>query len=191
MTLNTQVWLKGPIDSEEAFTLALDAICQAAERPQDAKSAKVFREPNQISTRAGQGLPAWLWLDRDPNGGALYTDDQYDTNDVGSPDRPYLTNFACAVSFSWDTAYSSREGANGDVDCDLLHARALVYVHGHLPPGVTLKWRNEYTGDVFDGVDGLESLIESGADAQNWFWTVAAPVIAAHLGRDAPEGVRP
>jgi hypothetical protein len=159
MTLDTEVWLKGPIDSEAAFTLALDAICQAAERPQDATSAKVFRAPDQISTRPGQGLPAWLWLDRDPNGGALYPD------------------LGVTVSFSWDTAYSSREGVNGDVDCDLLHARALVYVHGHLPPGVTMKWRNEYTGDVFDGVDGLESLIESGADAQNWFWTVAAPEV--------------
>lgn len=209
MTLHTRVYLDGPIDGEAAFKLALAAVCTAAGRASDIEGAKIDRqaegdlpdwvksiEPGStnkqgftytpewiemqratrasISTVPGQGLPAWTDCFYMTDGSPLAAEDIYE----GEGEDRYLDQRACHLSVSWDTGYSYSDGG---IDCSTLHARAIVLLHSWLPDGVKLRWVNEYSGDEYEGLDGLETLTAAGVEAGEWFRNVALPAIAAEI----------
>jgi hypothetical protein len=191
MTLNTHVWLHGPIHGEVAFTLALQAILDAADRGAELDAVRVEYDDNggwssrctghDLLQTVPQGLPAWTccWYRHD--GSPVATDDrleQFDARWHSEEDPPGIEQRKCQVEISWDTAYGYSERGIG---CTELHARALVLLHSWLPEGVTLTWQNEFSGEIFDGLTGLEGFLGDGAKANDWYRNVAAPAIAAHI----------
>lgn len=214
MTLDTRVYLTGPIDGETAFTLALQAICDAAGRSnapsttwieriakgdipkwaQDRMGAKLgdgteldeawlarqAHTRDAIYSTLGQGLPAITDVTFNADGTPLATEDVWSDDD---PEDRYIIQRACRVELSWDTAYSYRDSINHG--CSALHAHALTLLASRLPDGVTVRWRNEYSGDIYDGVtpESLRDFCGNGVEADAWFQTVALPAIAAGASR--------
>lgn len=216
MTLDTRIWLHGPIDGDTAFRLALRALLAAADREAETSTAQVVehaagtlpdwlavhahssgdpagaaaraekyrRRHDTISTVIGQGLPGIVECDYHADGSPLASEDVYD-EDEG---EGYLSQRACQVQLSWDTGYGYevRKGFG----CTELHARALVLLHASLPDGVTMTWRNEYSGEVFDGLDGLPGFLGDGGAANDWFRNVALPAVTADILADWSRGPR-
>jgi hypothetical protein len=165
MTLNTRIWLHGPIHGRAAFNRALSAIMCAVDRVDEIASAQIRESsPNplggysSIHTVIGQGLPGIVDCDYREDGSPLATEDVYsdDEDDVYEDGTRWIDQRKCQAELSWDTAYGYQE--NG-LSCSMLHAKALILLYESLPDDVTLTWQNEYTGDIFDGLDGLDSLL--------------------------------
>lgn len=188
MGLRTRVWLSGPIDGKAAFKLAIAAVMRAAGR--DAETTKIrttlcpageppawlvarikpevlaadpaladpFIEPfDAISTELDQGLPAVIR-------GRFHADNAPLTVTFG--DEGEHTHI-CQVEVSWETSYGY---CAKDLDSTGLHAVALCHLAVALPDGVTLRWRNEYTGVVYDGVtaDALTDFAGTGKSPATW-----------------------
>lgn len=86
-----------------------------------------------------------------------------------------------AIEVSFDTAYGYR-GENGET-CNQLHARYVGQLGAWLDKrGIPWKWKNEYTGEWFDGYEGLAEFARN-RDAMDWFDSEVAPVIRAAGGR--------
>ncbi len=176
MTLNTKIWLTGAIDGEAAFGLALQAILVAGRSTKPADGVKRWVTPagqlpgwlptdtatdpallrelfacdvDTIATTLGQGLPAAVQC--------LYHTD-------GSAVKVADTGTACQAELSWDTSYSYAKGTYGCAD---LHAAALCHLASLLPDGVGLSWKNEYTGDLHEGVEFADLLGLAGRTAQS------------------------
>lgn len=198
MTLKTEVYLHGQIDPERAFDLALTAIMVAGDRTEpnhdilretyskgdlpdglreglDAETLDWLRYKSDRIFTVPQGLPGMVGVEFDATG-PIQPEDYNDEGDV-TP--------AHDVRVSWDTGYSYSVGGLGPAD---LHARALVVLSRSLPEGVTLHWRNEFTDEVFAGVEeaDLAAFTRSGLNASEWFTTVAMPAVRAHLGLNQP-----
>ena len=136
---------------------------------------------DSISTVIGQGLPGIVDCDFRADGSPLAPEDvheEFDSRWHDSPEEVTVEQRACQVQLSWDTAYSYNEGGMG---CTELHARALVNLFQTLPAGVTMTWQNEFTGDVFAGLDGLVEFLGDGSSARSWFNNEAMPAILASM----------
>lgn len=212
MTLHTRIWLHGPIAGEDAFRLSLRALLKAAGRESEESTALIDRRAvgtlskyaadkkvgdvlrnghvwtaentendrakcDQIYTRIGQGLPGIVDCDYRADGQPLASEDVWATE---FEDETYLDQRACQVELGWDTAYSYNVRGMG---CSELHGVALINLWQSLPAGVTLQWQNEFTGEIFDGLNGLDSFLSDGLKAQAWFIEEAAPAIAASVAR--------
>jgi hypothetical protein len=91
---------------------------------------------------------------------------------------------ASRMHIDFDTAYGY-QGPNGE-GCSELHASFIFKLREYLPESTTIRWQNEFTGDWYVDLDGLETLVSGGLEAQNWFHNIAKPAIEASL----PEGSR-
>lgn len=156
MTLNTHIYLTGPVDAKEVFDFCnglLEAKNPVFDNEESRWSKGVWRYMNE----PGQGLNAWLTVAYRPDG-PLATEDIYD--------EEWLAQKACTVEISFDTGYSYRDEFGG---CSELHGRYIralkQWADDH---GATLAWQNEFTGDVFDGLDGLEDFGGEGEKAADW-----------------------
>lgn len=146
-----------------------------------------------METVIGQGMPAWLMVHYRP-GGAYRTTEQaaeHDEDICNLPTSSWTDEDsemcdgtdhapACHLQVSMDTAYGFH-GPNG-MRCDHLHGVILARLTEWLgAQGVAWKWKNEYTGDIHPGGEGLDGLLKGGDEANAWFDNVASPVIAAHI----------
>lgn len=208
MTLNTCVYIRGPIDGPTAFDLALRAILtvdgsldryDTARVVHDSKgslpewvqaqldadpSANVEywrRRDDRFRTTPGQGLPGSVDCYYMADGTPLEPVDMYE-RDADEGDDACLLRPACQVEVSWDTVYGySRhhvQGASG------LHAAAIVWLHENLPDGCSLVWQNEFTGGFHEGLDGLTSLAgASVVDPRAWLHNVVLPATTSEAAR--------
>lgn len=156
MTLNTHIYLTGPVDAKEVFDFCnglLGAKNPAFTNEESRWDAGIWRYMNQ----PGQGFNAWLTVAYRPDG-PLAVEDVYD--------EEWLAQKACAVSISFDTGYSYQDEFG---NCSALHGRYIralqLWAEDH---GATLAWQNEFTGEVFDGLDGLENFAGEGDEAAAW-----------------------
>lgn len=187
MTLSTYIAVKGEVDPEELFQLTLLAVCLAANEPHRWSTAEIersepgqWREHHTINTRCGQGLAAWTFLHYNADGTPLHAEDAYEVDEADADDDPYFIAPACHSKINLDTAYGYR-GDDGS-DCSTLHARVIRLLHATLAAReISLSWKNEYTGEWHDGLDGLEEFVGNGVDAGNWFREVAMPAVKAHI----------
>lgn len=190
MTLSTDIAVVGPIDPEFVFKTALTAVCMASNAPERIGGAKVersgpgqWRDYSAINTVCGQGLAAWTWVYHREDGSPLYAEDAYEVEEVDDETGIAETWFispACHVKVNLDTAYGYR-GPDG-AGCGTLHARVITMLHDEVAKrGCTIKWKNEFTGDWHDGLDGLAGLQDGGESAISWFQSEALPAIAAHI----------
>jgi hypothetical protein len=204
MTLHTRVYLDGPVSGQEAFDLALHAILIAAGRDGEFTSARIERraanvphpyavknfgdnperlaawteDHDFIGTEIGQGLPGITNCKFHADGTPLAATDQWVDDDADG--EGYVTQRACTVEVSWDTAYSYSD--NG-LSCSQLHGLAIVTLHESLPDGVTMRWVNEYNGDEHAGISGIDTFIGDGTSAESWFRTTVLPIIEAEARR--------
>ena len=90
---------------------------------------------------------------------------------------PRYSGWASMV-ISFDTAYGHR-GPDGE-GCAELHRKYIEVLHDHVTrKGLQIKWQNEFTGEWFDGLAGLDELAKGGADAHDWFSRAVLPALNA------------
>jgi hypothetical protein len=146
--------------------------------------------PWSRDNEADQGLPAWLMSAYRPDGPLVAEDpghdeycsipenpDYYDEDepcDGGGHDR------VCWMSVDFDTTYSYRDVRGWG--CGDLHAAMVAELGAWLTAkNVRWEWRNEFTGDVHVGTDGLGELGARGAEAQDWMRTMVIPAIVTDM----------
>lgn len=177
MTLSTDIYLTGPVDPHEVF-----AFCNAlmgAESPAftDEEPGYGLMGRRSIGNEPGQGFPAWLTVYYRPDG-PLATEDVWDEDG----DYRWLAQKACTVAINFDTSYFYNDEFGG---CSDLHARYIaMLVLWAEERGAALEWRNEYSGEYFEGTDGLKDFSRNGKEAGAW----AAEALPAVLSNLAEEG---
>lgn len=198
MTLDTSVVIGAPTDVMELFQFCRTLLGTLEGTPFTHNEASDHRPgQRQIFNPGGIGLPAWLWIYYGADGpipkhqhdkwcasevGGEWDHDQEDVDSHAAHIASDPTENGWAViEVTFDTAYGYRE--NGE-SCSDLHARLVTALGQWLDAkGLPWKWQNEYTGEWFDGYDGLDDFGDahraSGADA--WFTGTVLPAIAASL----------
>jgi hypothetical protein len=184
MTLNTGIYIKTSVSPQDTHEFINKNLLKAphAKYTDEAEISWSTKEPTGIwslDNECGQGFPAWLMMSYRP-GEELHTEDVYD-DDQG--DR-WLVSKACTFSVNFDTAYGYRDGGLG---CGDLHARYIAELYRWLisvDPNSSLVWHNEFTGDYFDNLDGLDTLGDAGDEAREWMVGTALPAVAAKMVED-------
>lgn len=132
MTLNTKVYIHDHVDYLQVFVKCSQLL--------GADEGVRFKQaPGMIMNVPGQGMPAWLTV--------YHYDDGPETDNWGG---------SAQVKVSFDTAY----GYSGpDGGCGGLHARLVAELGRWLDgKGATWSWLNEWTGEIYQGHDGLAGL---------------------------------
>lgn len=178
MTLTTYLYVMDPIDPVEVFAKAVDLL---GPRP-DGQPIVIITNPlptelvldkygweerwapGSLSIETGQRLPAWLELQHGANA-PLRTEPEMG---VDGEDMDRLTHPASWLDLMWDTTYSYRD--NEGRDCTTLHAHYLREMGAWLDSRqIAWGWRDEYSGEVHAGVEGLTRFMHHGDQAQGTF----------------------
>jgi hypothetical protein len=171
MTLDTRVYVRGPVDHKALF-VKCNQLIGAHE------GVKFSDKDGCISNAPAQGLDAWLII----NYGSPLRDgtcprmphEPDDDDDCWQNHKP-----ACYADVSFDTAYSY---SGPDGGCGDLHARIIAELGHWLDTrGLAWSWKNEFTGEVHERYAGLTELGTGGAEASDWYRNFAAPAIARHV----------
>jgi hypothetical protein len=190
MTLDTRVYVHGPVDHRELF-LRCNQLIGATERTRcEDKQDEEYRDgewvtvpggPHTIMNEPDQGLPGWLMIHYRP-GAPLRTEAQtgeHDSDCDGEDDCSWNHRRPCYAEVSIDTAYSYRDELGGSGD---LHARFVAALGEWLDSkGIRWQWENEFTGEVFWGTERLGDLGKSGADAADWLRGTVLPALAGRM----------
>lgn len=188
MTLDTTIYVKGAVDWRKLHAWVNAELLRAPDvrfrssfvENQDYRSGSLSNEP-------GQGLDAWyhqVWWDRKQTLSSDVEDyvlEDYDSvEDFNMLVEEHLSTVALVGEYygrlSFDTSYGFNSyglGASG------LHASYIFRLVEEFfaPLGVDVVWRNEFTGEHFVNVDGLETLVDVGESAEVWFNTVVLPAV--------------
>lgn len=176
MTLNTSIFLTGPVDAHELQRFVNTVLLKApdAETKDEPDTDWQTKEPTgtwSLDNLPGQGFDAWMMITYRPDG-ELATEDVWDDDDG----YRWLAQKKCTVEISFDTPYGGR--SRDGLDCTTLHSAYIVALfHWAQERGITLEWQNEYTGDYFEGLNGLEDFGNAGDEAMDWFRNVVTPAI--------------
>jgi hypothetical protein len=171
MTLSTYVYVLDQVDYREVF-VKCNQLIGAHE------GVRFSEHDGWIGNGLDQGLCALMHVD---HGAPLVTPAQAAQHDEDcEPDcNGDHWDRACWLKVNFDTAYSY---SGPDGGCGDLHARLVAELGQWLDErGARWEWRNEFTGEVHQGYDGLTELASGGAQASDWFRNIAAPAIAAHI----------
>lgn len=207
MTLSTHIHINTSLDAEALFDLQLRAILTAGDVLDRYEGAQIRRsEPGKpfweggsylshdygIATVIGQGLPALTSLDWQENQEpytylGVYGKEDYswyeDEDEIAEAKAQRAEDEAsfpeAVYRLNYDTAYGYT-GPNG-IGCSELHARAIAFIHENLPEGSTFHWHNEFTGEWFEGLNGMDGFLNNGDDAMNWFQNIAVPAIVQDI----------
>jgi len=215
VTLSTKIYVQGEIGALDVFNFLVHQLLEFDEARRDFTDVRTTAEPDTdwrtkqptglwtMETVIGQGLPAWTMVHYRPGGeyrteaGALAHDTEicnvpgavyYDADEPvcdGSHHDP-----ACRLMVDMDTAYGFH--GPGGMGCSALHGVMIVRLGTMLAErGVPWQWRNEYTGELHSGFDGLDGLLHVGDEANAWFEGIALPAIMADIAKRShadPEG---
>lgn len=189
MTLRTDIYVMDPIDARAVFHHVNKLIgandCTKWSDRQDKtwRNGEGFIEPGNewtISNDPDQGLPAWLIVSYRPDV-PLRTPEQSAEHDEWCDkdcDGEYHPQ-PCWLTVDLDTAYAYKVNGEG---CGDLHARLIAELGSWLAHrGISWRWRNEFSGDIYDGYDGLETLARAGIEAAHWYRNIVLPAIAPEL----------
>lgn len=179
MTLNTYIYIQGPIDGEDLHRWVCENLFQVPDYSKVRRSRKVKgqtyldwrNEPytadlDEMNNEPSQGLPAWLFLS--------WSDTPMD-KDEGEPYEPEGEYYAL---LSFDTAYSYHDPETG-FGCTELHASYIIRLYDEYlkPRGIDLIWQDEYTGKLYKNLDpeGLQDFLGGGEAATDWFNNTLLP----------------
>jgi len=176
MTLSTNVYILDKVDPQEVFDYCNNHLLHAKNPKTSILDPKWEKDEDVtgLENEPGQGIPAWLITKFRKSGEMLYpkdlTQNEYFGEDEESAWGSRLYVPACYMDLDFDTSYSYRSALG---DCNALHAFFILSLYNWLKgKGVRIKWKNEYTGEIFDGLDGLSEFFHAGSEAQEWFRTV-------------------
>lgn len=193
MTLDTRIFIQGEISYRDVFVKcnqligAHEGIKFTDEPVPHWENGERKRGPEDgewfIWNEPGQGLCALLDIHYRKDAALYASGDHYrycepeDDNCEGGCVPP------CWLEVSFDTSYgySGPDGGCGD-----LHARLVAELGRWLDgKGVRWSWKNEFTGEIHGGYEGLEELGAGGLRALEWFAFEVAPAITAMGGEVA------
>lgn len=170
MTVTTYVALRGPIDADTAFVLALQALLTAGgqrDRFDSARSrAGVRNGITVIHTVPEQGLPGITQAEANEDGTQLDLNARLEESLAGWD----LVEQSCNALVSWDTELGYRGPIRGNAEH--LHAAAIVLLEDSLPADVELRWRYEATAEWHFSIVGLRKLTRS---------VLPSVVVASHI----------
>lgn len=177
MTLDTRIFILDKVDPHEVFNFCNDLLGAKNPRFKEGPSDwDTDKEVIHLDNEPGQGFPAWLMTKYRAEGKPLYEKDvtmldmDPDYYAEIESDGSRIFKPACFMEISFDTAYSYQDEFGG---CSTLHARYIVDLYNFLlEKGVRIKWQDEFSGAIHEGVDGIEEFLGGGDEAQEWFKTV-------------------
>lgn len=186
MTLDTRIYVLDDIDYRLVFAECGRLIGQHEgirfkDEPCEVFTNGAWRpEPHglrRIGNELGQGLPAILEVTYRRGGAAKATSEQCDRYCDTPCDVPKDSHDpAHWLEVSFDTAYGYRDTQGRG--CGDLHASLVAQLGQWLEKrNVRWAWRNEFTGDLHHGYDGLAELCSNGAAATTWFRETVRPAI--------------
>ena len=193
MTLSTDIYITGKMDPKDLFDLVIKVITAVDGRPFNIENLSVEteskgdpwygdmnRDTNVIMSSRGQGLPAWVMIDWDPDG---YTSEHADPVHCDKCD-PYITP-GHDFHVDLDTAYRYNKIDGG---CSNLHAVSIAVLDALLPEGVNItSWRNEFTGDLFYDTNP-ETLIKlpefNNTSGSKWYDSYVKPTLDRLMTND-------
>lgn len=223
MTLDTRIFILDPMPRKtlvEFFVYGQSLLTEYDEdhrTPDQQKSTcerrkrwvkgEQFEDPEAswtMGNKMGQGLPAWWEV-------YFYPERPYRTaEDIAADHQEYCVPYLdpedddpcdgtsghpspiCHVEASLDTSYGYRDERGWG--CSQLHAVLVARLGLWLNERqIRWSWQNEFTSEVFEGLQGLETLTESGEKADAWFQNSVLPMIRAEAaiaaaGTDIVEG---
>lgn len=178
MTLDTSIYILDPIDVEELFAWGNTNLIKPPTTPRvrrwsigDVYYGTELRTDAGVANVIGQGFDAIFEIFHkdgqliDPLEGVDEDEQEY------YKDRP--KHYA---EIRFDTAY----GFSGPLGwgATTLHASYIVALFEHLKEmGVAMAWQNEYNGDINYGLTGLDTFLNDGDSALDWYQNVAKPAI--------------
>lgn len=178
MTLSTDIYILDPIDPSAVFTFCQELMGDPEDMAVEESESWASPGARVLMNAPGQGLPAWLMVFH-RSGAPLVTEDSARTcTEDCDPDRgdhPHPVPAYLTVNF--DTGYRYKDEHGG---CTELHIRYIVALGRWLnSQGVGWRWRDEYCGDIYDGLDleGLKHFASDGKQAHDWFTNVVQPAI--------------
>lgn len=162
MTLNTNVWFIQPYDPEKVWADVIKIVARdgADKAIIENKEREGYLQRN---TACGQGLDAWTFMNYHENITELFPK-EYDH---------YPLHY---IGVDFDTAYGYRSEIG---NCSELHASYIMQLDAL---GYEFLWQNEYTGDIYYRKSGVDSLLEKGRDADEWFHTLVVPALNLTYG---------
>lgn len=195
MTLDTTIYVLGPVDAEELFAWGNENLIRPDHEPKvirhvpgDQFYGDVKYIDYKVGNRIGQGFDAIFEISH-MNGEAIDPKVDYLAGlDGEEPDEDELAYYSKMpihyAEIGFDTSYGySQISENGlTIGCSALHSAYIAMLAAHLnAQGIDIEWVNEFTGDHYRNTDGLATLMQSGADAEDWFQNLALPAIKAHV----------
>lgn len=182
MSRVTTVFILQKTDPKEVFDFCNSLM--GAENPR-VKNTSNERGYISYANEWDQGLPALMSVlaheERDVNPEAYY-DELYEEDFIDCDDpEPRMMEPACAISLSFDTTYGYRDEFGG---VDNLHGRYIIALHDWLAEkGISLKWKEEYTGDIHDGLNNIDRMI--GNEKSSVFYNeIFMPTVVKHIQRE-------
>ena len=174
MTLDTRIFILDPVDPKEVFDFCNGLL--GAKNPRFKEGPSDWDDDKEVihlDNEPGQGFPAWLMTKYRAEGKPLRDKDmtRHDLDpDEYAEDDEYgkeVYKPACFMEISFDTAYGYQDEYGG---CSTLHARYIVDLHAFLlAKGVRIKWQDEFSGDIHNGIHGIEEFLGGGDKAMAWF----------------------
>jgi hypothetical protein len=176
VTLSTKVYIHDRVDAHRLFEVCNRLISAPAD-VRFTDQAETWSSDGRwsIGNEPMQGLCAWLIITYRPDG-PLHPEPEGHDDGCGE-DCTWQHTPACWAIVDFDTGYSYRDEHGG---CGDLHAR-LVHQLGRLmyAGDVSWSWRNEFTGKLHQGYDGLDALGSGGRKAEGWMRETVLPAIEA------------
>jgi hypothetical protein len=202
VTLSTDVYILDEVDPAEVFRFCQGLLTKYDDGRHMPPQSQQVRDEQDASYTAGtpgvwavqpdnpwsrdnqlgQGLPAWLMTAYRPDGPLRAEDPGHDED----CDEDCTGNYharVCWMKVDFDTAYGYKDKRGWG--CGDLHAALLSELGAWLTAqGIRWEWRNEFTGDVHVGPDGLTELGGAGAEAQDWFANTVLPAVFIEQARN-------
>lgn len=188
MTLDTRIYVHTPVDVHELFREGqrLLHLCYLDEGSEDRTPERQrFRDEESgwgryvgawsIFNEIGQGLPAILDVTYRPDAPLKATAAECDRwcSDPCDRESPHRPAHWCEISL--DTAYSYSTAIGSCTDLHVVLIRA--FAQWLDARGASFSWQNEYTGEIHDGLSGLEDFASDGRKADAWFRDTVVPAI--------------
>jgi hypothetical protein len=209
VTLNTSIVIGKPYNVHEVYAYCRALL----NTPEHVKAEYGPEPGEERSYRSGQkwvlnpggiGLDAWLWIYYGADGPMVHQHDKWCDIEVGPAKWDDEGNHTVtqemvddhaeqiandptengwgAIEVTFDTAYGYR--SDSGEGCSQLHARLVAQLGKWLDQlALPWKWQNEYTGEWFDGYNGLSEFVgaHESTGAASWFNDVVMPAIQAGL----------
>jgi hypothetical protein len=166
MTLNTNVWLLDPHDPNKVWDDVMSIVAPDKTPIVKDEAGRWGENTDACRTRqtqCGQGLDAWTSMTYKENITEQFPVEHYEDSIESRP--------AHYIHIDFDTSYGFKSEIGS---CSELHAS---YIISLVKMGYQLLWMNEYTGDIYYGITGIESLLSNGVEAMEWFNNLVVPAI--------------